>query len=419
VGWHRISELPRGNPVAVMTSSQIQFSDRADGLAPSATLAMVQRVRDLQAQGIEILGLTAGEPDFSPPKVAEQAGIEAIQQGMGRYTAAAGTLELREAIVEHIRTDIGLEYDPSEIVVTNGAKIGICQALLALVQRGDEVLIPYPCWTSYPEMVGLAEATPVMVACNEQQYPDLDLLEAKRTDRTRAIMLNTPSNPTGAVYPESVLRELGQWAVQHGISILSDEIYASLTYGGVEHISPLKVVPELRGSSVWIGGMSKAYAMTGWRMGFVAADRPLAQKIGALQSQLAGSPGAISQIASVAALKYGTDARSRMHAAFEKRRLMVVAALQKIPNLPCALPNGAFYAFPALDEYLGRTDPTTGRVVNSGDDFIELLLEADRVACIGGSAFGAPNSFRLSFATSDEVLEEALRRIAGRLAQLR
>jgi aspartate aminotransferase len=402
----------------VTTSSQIHLSDRVAGLAPSATLAMIQRVRDLQAQGVAVLGLTAGEPDFAPPRVAEDAGVDAIRKGMGRYTAAAGTMELRQAVVEHIRTDIGLEYAPSEIVVTNGAKIGISQALLTLVQKGDEVLVPYPCWTSYPEMVKLAEASPVMVPCDAQQYPDMALLEAARTERTRAILMNTPSNPTGAVYPEQLLRELGDWALQHDIAVISDEIYAALTYEGAKHVSPLMAAPGLRETSIWIGGMSKAYSMTGWRMGFLAATEPLAKKIAGLQSQLSGSPCAISQHASMVALQKADGPREEMRKVFEKRRRMVVETLQQIDGLDVAMPNGAFYAFPAMGQYLGRTCPDTGIQVNSGDDFIEVLLEADQVACVGGSAFGQPDAFRISFAAADDVLIEALKRIRDRLAKL-
>lgn len=400
------------------TTSPIELSDRVNRLEESATLAMVQRVKEMRDAGIEVLGLTAGEPDFTPPKVAAEAGIDAIRAGLGRYTAAAGTMELRQAIVEHIRQDLGLVYQPSQIVVTNGAKIAIVQALLALVAEGDEVLVPTPCWTSYPEMVKLADARPVLLKCDQRNYPSVADLEAHRTPATRALLLNTPNNPTGAVVPSEVLREIGQWALEHRIAIISDEIYSSLVYDGAVHHSPLTVVPELLETSVLVSGMSKAYAMTGWRMGFLAGPPVLAKAVASLQSQLAGSPCAISQIASVAALRYGAEDRKRMRLAFEARRRMVVEALRGIDGLQCAMPDGAFYAFPALGPFIGRTDPTTGRTIHSGDDFIEVLLEADRVACIGGSAFGAPNSFRISFAAADEVLKEALRRIADRLNAL-
>ena len=379
---------------------------------------MVQRVREMRAEGVEVLALTAGEPDFTPPRAAEEAGIAAIREGRGKYTPASGTQTLREAICEHISQDIGLSYGASEIVVTHGAKIGIAQALMALVQAGDEVIVPTPCWSSYPEIVGITDARPVLVPCGPDHQPRVADLEAARTERTRAILLNTPSNPTGAVYSEAVLRELGEWALEHEIVVLSDEIYAALTFDGAVHRSPLAVVPGLRETSVWIGGMSKAYAMTGWRMGFVVAPQPLAQKIGALQSQLVGSPCAISQEASVAALREGAAERETMRQAFERRCHMVVEALRAIPGLECALPQGAFYAFPSLGEYLGRTEPTSGRRIESGDDLAEVLLELDRVSCIGGTAFGKPDAFRLSFAAADEVLREALDRISARLATL-
>lgn len=379
---------------------------------------MVQRVRELRAEGVDVLALTAGEPDFTPPRAAEEAGIAAIREGRGKYTPASGTQTLREAVCEHISQDIGLSYGASEIVVTNGAKIGIAQALLALVQAGDEVIVPTPCWTSYPEIVGMTDARPVMVACGPDHLPRVADLEAARTERTRAILLNTPSNPTGVVYPASVLRELGEWALAHDIAVISDEIYAALTFDGAVHRSPLAVVPGLRETSVWIGGMSKAYAMTGWRMGFLAAPKPLAKKIDALQSQLAGSPGAISQEASVAALREGGAEREIMRQAFERRCHLVVEALRAIPGLQCELPQGAFYAFPSLGDYLGRTEPVTGRRIDSGDDLAEVLLELDRVSCIGGTAFGQPDAFRLSFAASEEVLREALDRITARLATL-
>jgi len=399
-------------------TTPIEFSARAAALAPSATLAMVQRVRELRDQGVEILSLTAGEPDFGPPTAAEAAGIAAIRAGQGRYTPAAGTAELREAVAKHIREDIGLSYSPSEIVVTHGAKIAIAQAMLALVGEGDEVILPTPCWSSYPEIVKLAAATPIAVKCDKEGVPQLAALEAARTERTRAILLNTPSNPTGAVLSHQVVREIGEWALQHGIWLISDEIYAALVYGDARHVSPMLALPELQHRAVWIGGMSKAYAMTGWRMGFAAAPAALAKKIGAVQSQLAGSPCAISQLASLAALREGGTEREAMRRTFEKRCTLVIDALRAMPGISCPQPDGAFYAFPSIAAHLGKSDPASGKRLNSGDDFIELLLEADQVACIGGTAFGQPDSFRISFATDEKTLREALARISARLQSL-
>lgn len=394
------------------------FAVRATSLAPSATLAMSARVKELQAQGVDILDLTAGEPDFSPPKCAEDAACLAIKEGRGRYTAAAGMMDLRKAVAAQIKRELGMSYDPQQIVVTNGAKIGIAQALMVMVEAGDNVLIPTPCWTSYPEMVKLAEGEPRMVECGADLLPRVEDLEAARDERTAALMLNSPCNPTGMVFPESLLCEIGEWAVANGVRIISDEIYSTLTYGGAKHFSPLQLVPELQETSVWIGGMSKAYAMTGWRMGFLAGPLDIAKSIAKVQSQLAGSPNAISMLASIAAIENADAEREAMRVAFENRCKIVVEALGQMPGVDCPNPSGAFYAFAGVKSFLGKTCPDTGRKVESGDDLVELLLEADRVATVGGSAFGTPEAFRISFATSEEILKESMKRIAARLAKL-
>lgn len=394
------------------------LSRRAAGLAPSATLEMVARVKGLQARGVEILDLTAGEPDFAPPEAAAEGARAAIAAGRGRYTAAAGLLELRAEVARRTAADFGLEYAPEQIVVTEGAKIAIGQALLCLVDPGDRVLIPAPYWTSYPEMVKLAEGEPAIVPSDGAFLPRVEALDAAWTPRTRALLLNTPNNPTGAVYPETLLREIGAWAIERGVAVISDEIYASLVYGEARHVSPLRAEPRLAATSFWIGGMSKAFAMTGWRMGFLAGPPTLAQAVARMQSQLASSPNAISQLASLAALRHGLADRDRMRAAFDARARLVVAALRAMPGLECPQPTGAFYAFPRLGAHLGRRD-ASGRLIRNGEDFAELLLEADGVAVMGGTAFGAPDAFRLSFAASEDVLRRALERIAARLAGLR
>lgn len=380
---------------------------------------MLARVKALQAGGRAILDLTAGEPDFPPPLAAQEGARAAIAANLGRYTAAAGLPELRAAAAAMAREEFGLAYAPEQIVVTSGAKIGIAQALFCLVNPGDRVLIPAPYWTSYPEMVKLAEGEPVEVPCDARFHPTAAALERAWTPRTRALLLNSPNNPTGAVYPEALLREVGAWALRRGVSVISDEIYASLTYGDARHVSILAAVPELQRTSVWINGMSKAYAMTGWRMGFVGAAPELARALGNVQSQLASSPNAISQHASLAALRGGAAERAAMHRAFAARARLVTEALRAIPGLECPEPQGAFYAFPRLGLYLGRTDPATGRVVRTGEDLAEVLLEADGVALMGGTGFGAPDAVRMSFAASEDTLREALRRLAARLSALR
>ena len=397
----------------------LRLAQRAASLKPSATLAQVARVKELIAGGESILELTAGEPDFGPPKAAEAAAIACIQAGEGRYTAAAGTPALRAAAAEWASQTTGLEYGPEELVVTTGAKLALCQALLALVENGDSVLFPSPCWTSYPEMIRLAGGCPVKVPSGDDFLPRVEDLENARAkaQNPRAIMLCTPGNPTGVVYPRALLEEIGDWAKSHGLALLSDEIYANLVFGNAQHVSPIEA-GGMKDSSIWIGGMSKAYAMTGWRMGFLAASAPIAKRITGLQSQLASSPNAISQAASLAALQEGGAEREAMRVEFEKRAILVADAIDAIPGLACPRPEGAFYAFPSCKKLLGKTDPETGRVIRSGDDLSELLLEADQVATIGGSAFGAPDCLRLSFAASEGVLQEALKRIARRVAGL-
>lgn len=406
-------------PIVPTHAPSLRLARRAAALQPSATLAMVGRVRKLQAQGVEILNLTAGEPDFTPPPVVEESGIQAIRQGKGRYTAAAGTPELRAAAAQWIQAEVGLPYSPDEVVVTPGAKLAISQALLALVDPGERVVIPIPSWNSYVEMVRLCEGEPVLVPCGPDGYPQVEALEAASQDGAVALLLNTPCNPTGAVYPESLLREIGAWALEREIWVISDEIYAALTYDGTRHVSPLRAAPGLREQGVWIGGVSKAYSMTGWRIGFLAAPRPLATAVADIQSQLVSSPNGISQVAALEAIRQGGADRERMRQSFERRARLVVAALKAIPGLECPVPRGAFYAFPRLRNFLGKTDPATGRTIRSGDDFVEVLLEADRVATVGGSAFGDPQAFRLSFAASEDTLHEALRRLAARLQALR
>lgn len=401
-----------------MTSSPRPFAQRAAGLEPSATLVMFARVKQLMREGVGILNLTAGEPDFSPPKCAEEAAIKAIREGAGRYTPAAGILALRQAVADQLSREHGLNYTAQQIVVTNGAKIALTQALMVMVENGDEVLVPTPCWTSYPEMVKLAGGVPVIVECGPDHLPIVAELEKARTEKTSAIMLNSPSNPTGVVYPESITREIGEWAAEKGVRVISDEIYCGLTYGDAKHVSPLALVPALQKTSVWIGGMSKAYAMTGWRMGFLAGPDDVVDRISTVASQLTGSPNAISQLASLAALEHADAERESMRKSFESRCNLVYNALQGMPQVDCPRPEGAFYAFIGVRKILGKTDPESGRTIHCGDDFVEILLEVDRVACIGGTAFGAPDSFRLSFAASEDVLRESLKRIAARLSAL-
>ncbi|MBC8369853.1 MAG: pyridoxal phosphate-dependent aminotransferase [Planctomycetes bacterium] len=383
----------------------------------SATLSVMGKVKGLIAQGVDIINLTAGEPDFTPPQCVNDAAIAAINAGLGRYTPSAGLLELRETAAAAINNEVGLSYSAENVVICNGGKIAIVQALMAILDEGDEVLIPYPCWTSYPEMVKLAGGTPVMVDCDENMLPDMQALEDACNERTVAILINTPSNPTGVVFPKDYLLQLGRWCLDKRLRVISDEMYCSLTYGGVKHYSPLALVPELEKTSVWIGGMSKSFAMTGWRMGFFAGPSDWAKIVGRIQSQLAGSPNSIAQHASIAGLKQGMPEREKMRCEFEKRSKLVAAGIDSIVGISCPEPQGAFYCFVNISKLIGLTDPS-GMVVNNGDDFAALLLDLDKVATIGGSAFGSLNHFRISFAASESELERALEKLSSRVNTL-
>jgi aspartate aminotransferase len=388
------------------------FSEKMGKIEDSATLSVMGKIKGLIAQGVDIINLTAGEPDFSPPQCVNDAAIKAIHGGMGRYTPSAGLLELRETVAEVIGKEIGISYQAENIVVSNGGKIAIVQALMAILDDGDEVLIPFPSWTSYPEMVKLAGGVPVMVICD-----DLNALEAACNERTVAILLNTPSNPTGVVFSEDFTRKLGEWCLAKGLRVISDEMYCSLTYNGAEHHSPLMVVPELQKNSAWIGGMSKSFAMTGWRMGYFAGPADWAAIVGRIQSQLAGSPNSIAQYASIAGLKNGTTEREAMRLEFEKRSRLITAGIAKIDGISCPEPQGAFYCFVDISKLIGCTD-ASGITINNGDDFSRLLLEVDKIATIGGSAFGGPNHLRLSFAAPEKELERALVKLSSRVNTL-
>ena len=386
------------------------FSEKMGQIEDSATLSVMGKIKGLIAQGVDIINLTAGEPDFSPPQCVNDAAIKAIHGGMGRYTPSAGLLELRKTVAEVIGNEIGIRYKAENIVVSNGGKIAIVQALMAILDDGDEVLIPFPSWTSYPEMVKLAGGVPVMVSCDENMLPDLAALEAACSARTVAILLNTPSNPTGVVFSEDFTRKLGEWCLAKGLRVISDEMYCSLTYNGAEHHSPLMVVPELQKTSAWIGGMSKSFAMTGWRMGYFAGPTDWAAIVGRIQSQLTGSPNSIAQYASMSGLKNGTTEREAMRLEFEKRSRLITAGIAKIDGISCPEPQGAFYCFVDISKLIGCTD-ARGITINSGDDFARLLLEVDKIATIGGSAFGGPNHFRLSFAAPEKRTRAGIREI--------
>lgn len=378
---------------------------------------MSQKSGELRAQGIDIINMSVGEPDFNTPDHIKAAAERAIEENYSRYSPVAGYLSLREAIVAKLQRENGLAYTPSAISVSNGAKQSVCNALMALVNPGDEVIIPAPYWVSYPEMVKLAGGTPVIVhAPIEQDFKmTAAQLEAAITPATRALILCSPSNPTGSVYSQAELRELAAVLERHErVIVLSDEIYEHINYVG-KHES-IAQFEGVRDRVVVINGVSKAYAMTGWRIGYIAGPEWLVKGCNKLQGQYTSGPCSVSQKAAEAAYNGPQDCVETMRQAFERRRDLIVSLAREIPGLEVNSPQGAFYLFPRCSSYFGKTDGE--RVVKDSMDMAMYLLEAGHVATVGGAAFGDPDCIRLSYATSDENIREAMRRVAGALARL-
>lgn len=388
-------------------------------MQPSATLAMSARAKALKRAGRPVIELSAGEPDFATPAPIREAGIRAIEEGFTRYTANPGMPELREAIAQKLKEDNGLDYAPSEILCSNGAKQSVAQAVLVLCRPGDEVVIPAPYWVSYPEMARLAGAEPVIVetgpASGYRMRPED--LEAALTERTRIVMMNSPSNPTGAVYSRAELEALAEvLRPREDVVVVSDEIYEHVLYDA-EHVS-FAALPGMRERTVTVNGFSKAYAMTGWRLGYLAAPGWITEAAATVQGQLTSAPSSITQRAGIAALALDAEPVRQMVRAFHERRDFVLAALAEIPDVVCPKPEGAFYVFPDVSEYFGTTAPD-GRAIRDSEALCFYLLEAHDVALVPGSGFGADYGLRISYAASMEDLQEAMRRIAGGLAALR
>ncbi|MBJ7599515.1 MAG: aspartate aminotransferase [Candidatus Nephthysia bennettiae] len=375
-------------------------------------MALDARAKQLAAEGVDIVNLSVGEPDFDTPAAARAGGISAIQSGFTRYTAVAGTRELRRAISAKLLQENLLDYSPDQIVVSNGAKQSIYNALLVLLDPGDEVLIPAPYWVSYPEMVKLAGGVPITVPTDETAGFKVTAaaVATHLGPRARGIIINNPSNPTGAVYAREELESLAQLAVAHGIFILSDEIYERLTYDGARAESVASLGPDVRRLTITVNGFSKAYAMTGWRMGYAAAESHLAQAMGDLQSQTTSGPSSITQEAARAALEADQSPVEAMRKEFDGRRRYVLERLAAIPGMEMtAVPTGAFYVFPNVSKHFGRT--LGGRVVRDAADLAAVVLETAGVAVVPGTPFGSPEHLRLSYAVSTEKLKEAMDRL--------
>lgn len=394
------------------------LSTLVNRLTPSATLAMSQKSAELKAQGIDIINLSVGEPDFNTPEHIKAAAQRAIVENYSRYSPVAGYPALRNAIVAKLKKENNLDYSADQIVCSNGAKQCVCNAVLAVVSPGDEVIIPAPYWVSYPQMVLMADGRPVFIeAPIEQDFKITpEQLESAITPKTSTLILCSPSNPTGSVYSATELEGLAAVLRRHeDITIISDEIYEHINYTG-SHAS-IAACEGMKERTVVINGVSKAYAMTGWRIGFLAAPTPIAKACGKLQGQYTSGPCSVSQMAATEAFTGPQECVEEMREAFERRKNLIVSLAQDIPGLEVNNPHGAFYLFPKCSSYFGKTDGK--RTVGDSMDFALYLLEEGHVATVGGAAFGSPECFRMSYATSDDNIREALRRIKEALARLR
>ncbi|GHT34710.1 aminotransferase [Bacteroidia bacterium] len=394
-----------------------QVSDRIANLSPSETLAMSQKSNELKAQGIDVINLSVGEPDFFTPDHIKAAAKKAIDDNFSFYSPVPGYLDLRKAIVEKLKRDNNLEYTTDQILVSNGAKQSVCNVLLSIINPGDEVIVPAPYWVSYVEMVKLAEGTNVVISAGiEQDFKITPAqLEAAITPLTKALILCSPSNPTGSVYSREELKDLAEVIAKHpNIIVLADEIYEHINYVGAHQ--SIAQFEAIRDRVVIINGVSKAYAMTGWRIGFIAAPLWIIKACNKLQGQYTSGASSISQKASVAAFAGDQTCVEEMRKAFLRRRDLVVKLAKEIPGLKVNVPEGAFYLFPEADYYFGMS--ADGRQINDAADLAMYLLEVGHVATVGGAAFGAPKCIRLSYATSDENLIEAIARIKKALAAL-
>ena len=395
-----------------------QLSDRINRLAPSATLAMSQKSGEMKAQGVDVINLSVGEPDFNTPEPIKEAAKKAIDDNYSRYSPVPGYAGLREAISRKLKNENGLTYGIHEILVSNGAKQSVCNTVMALVNGGDEVIIPAPYWVSYPQMVKLAGGTPVIVEAGfEQDFKmTAEQLEQAITPKTRMLILCSPSNPTGSVYSKEELRALAEVILRHeDVYVLADEIYEHINYTGAHQ--SIAQFEGMRERTIIVNGVSKAYAMTGWRIGYIAAPEWIVKGCNTLQGQYTSGPSSVSQKAAEAAYTIDQSCVEEMRLAFERRRNLIVELARDIPGLEVNEPQGAFYLFPKCSSFYGKTDGV--RTIATSSDLAMYLLEEAHVATVGGDAFGDPECFRMSYATSDDNIREAMRRIKCALGKLR
>lgn len=393
----------------------MELSKKFNSIAPSPTLAIDSKFKEMKAAGQDVVGFGAGEPDYDTPDHIKQAAINAILNGKTKYTPASGTMELKKAVCQKFLNDNGLEYKPENIVVSNGAKHSLINAFGAILNPGDEVIVPAPYWVSYPEMIKYNDGVPVILYTTEEDGFKFtaEKLEAAITPKTKALVLNSPSNPTGMVYTEAELKKIADVCMKHNLYIVSDEIYEHLVYGGAKHVSVASFSEKIKDRTIIVNGLSKTYAMTGWRIGFTASNAKIAKLMSNVQSHSTSNPNSIAQEAAVAALTGPTDELKEMISQFDLRRKYMVERINSIEGVSCTEPEGAFYVMMNIEKLLGKT--IKGKLVETADDFAEVLLEKELVAVVPGTGFEAPHHVRWSYATSLENIKEGLNRLENLL----
>jgi len=389
----------------------MEISNKFKTISPSPTLLIDSKFKQMKADGMDVVGFGAGEPDFNTPKHIRDAAIEAINSGVTKYTPASGTPALKKAICDKLLKDNGLSYEPSQIVVSNGAKHSLINVFGAILNPGDEVIIPAPYWVSYPEMVKYNDGVPVVLHTKEENGFKFSAEEFKNaiTPKTKAIVLNSPSNPTGMVYTADELKAIAEVAVANSIYVVSDEIYEYLVYDGVKHTSIASFGEDIKDLTIIVNGVSKTYAMTGWRIGYTASNPTIAKAMGNVQSHTTSNPNSIAQAATVAALTGPTDDLEMMIKAFDERRKYMANRINTIEGVSCLMPKGAFYVMMNISALKGKT--ISGKLINTADDFAEVFLEKQLVAVVPGNGFDAPDYVRWSYATSMENIKEGLDRL--------
>lgn len=389
----------------------MSLSKKAKHIKPSSTLAITAKAKQMKANGIDIVGFGAGEPDFDTPAHIKEAAIDAIHSGFTKYTPAAGIIELRKAICEKFKNDNNLDYEPNQIVVSNGAKHSLTNAFMAILNPGDEVIVPAPFWLSYPQMIKIADGVPVIVKTSKSTNykATIELLEQAVTDRTKAIVINSPSNPTGMLYSRDELEAIAKFTIAHDLIVISDEIYENLIYGDDAHISIASLGDDIFKKTIVINGVSKSYSMTGWRIGYAAASPEIAKLMSNMQSHGSSNPNSIAQKAALAAITGSQECVEIMNSAFDERRKYMYKRVNEMPYISCLEPQGAFYVFIDLGEILQKS--CDGEVINTADVFAKYLLDKEQVAVVPCNDFGFDTHIRLSYAIALDNIEKGLNRI--------